>query len=113
MPTVDLARTVVRIGNCSGADADKFAAFGLAPVRGKRVKRPASRSAWPISNAARSTTAWSTRTTSFFILEGVQAWVDAKRSERRTFHANGDGAFAADGESLDLREEMTKWKPII
>lgn len=32
VPTVDLAETVVDIGNCSGDALDKFAHFGLTPV---------------------------------------------------------------------------------
>lgn len=31
IPTVDLATTVVDIGNCSGADIDKFSTFHLRP----------------------------------------------------------------------------------
>jgi flavin reductase (DIM6/NTAB) family NADH-FMN oxidoreductase RutF len=112
VPTVDLAKTVVRIGNCSGTDTDKFATFGLTPVRSKRVKAP--RIAECLANIeCRVVDDSLVDAHNLFILEGVQAWVDAKRSERRTFHANGDGTFSVDGETLDLREEMTKWKSII
>src|SRR5689334_3076853 len=31
IPTVDIAETVVKIGNTSGRDIDKFAEFGLTP----------------------------------------------------------------------------------
>ena len=34
IPTVDLLDKVVGIGTCSGKDTDKFARFGLTPVRG-------------------------------------------------------------------------------
>src|SRR6185436_3591116 len=40
VPTVDLATTVVRIGNTSGAKVDKFERFGLTAVRGREVKAP-------------------------------------------------------------------------
>lgn len=33
-------------------------------------------------------------------------WLDRGRKERRTFHANGDGTFTADGESFSLRRLM-------
>ena len=44
------------------------------------------------------------------ILEGVKAWIDPKRKERRTIHANGDGTFVVDGRTIDLKEKMVKWK---
>ena len=40
IPTFDLARQVVGIGNCSGADVDKFAKFKLTPVKGAKVDAP-------------------------------------------------------------------------
>ena len=40
VPTVDLATTVVKIGNTSGALVDKFARFGLTAVPGRKVKAP-------------------------------------------------------------------------
>ena len=40
VPTVDLARKVVGIGNCSGADVDKFGRFGLTAVAGEKVGAP-------------------------------------------------------------------------
>ncbi len=40
IPTVDLLDRVVGIGTCSGIDTDKFAKFGLTPVRGKVVQAP-------------------------------------------------------------------------
>ena len=40
LPTTDLAATVVRIGNCSGRDIDKFSEFGLTPEVGTHVRAP-------------------------------------------------------------------------
>ncbi len=40
LPTVKLAPKVVKVGNCSGRDLDKFAAFGLTPIPAKRVAPP-------------------------------------------------------------------------
>jgi flavin reductase (DIM6/NTAB) family NADH-FMN oxidoreductase RutF len=40
IPTTDLVNEVVGIGNCSGEEIDKFKAFGLTPIRGKRVAVP-------------------------------------------------------------------------
>jgi flavin reductase (DIM6/NTAB) family NADH-FMN oxidoreductase RutF len=40
VPTFDLIDTVVAIGNCTGADADKFEQFGLTPVAASHVDAP-------------------------------------------------------------------------
>jgi Flavin reductase like domain len=40
IPAVELAGKVVEIGNSSGRDIDKFAAFGLTKIKAKRVGAP-------------------------------------------------------------------------
>ena len=40
LPTLDLVDTVVGIGNCHGADVDKFERFGLTPKRATKVAAP-------------------------------------------------------------------------
>lgn len=107
IPTVDLASKVVEIGNCSGADVDKFVTFGLTPVPGEKVKAPliaeclANIECRMVDNIKKH---------GIVILEGVKTWIDPKRKERRTFHANGDGTFVVDGRTIDLRDKMVKWK---
>ena len=43
---------------------------------------------------------------SIVILEGVAAYFDAVRKEKRMLHAVGDGTFIADGRKLDRRKMM-------
>ncbi len=40
VPAADLAETVADIGNCTGADTDKFRTFGLMPLSAAKVKAP-------------------------------------------------------------------------
>jgi flavin reductase (DIM6/NTAB) family NADH-FMN oxidoreductase RutF len=40
VPAVELAPTVVSVGNCSGRDVPKFERFGLTPVPAARVAPP-------------------------------------------------------------------------
>lgn len=40
IPTLELAKTVVAIGNCSGAEVDKFNEFELETEQGDSVKAP-------------------------------------------------------------------------
>ena len=40
VPTTDLVNKVIGIGNCSGAEMDKFKAFGLTPAPATKVSAP-------------------------------------------------------------------------
>ena len=112
IPTVDIASKVVDIGNCSGQDVDKFKTFELTPLPAKNVKVPLI--AECLANIeCRVIDDSLVDKYNLFILEGVQAWINPDRKERRTFHANGDGTFVIDGRTLNLREKMTKWQSII
>ncbi len=103
IPTVDLAEKVVGIGDCSGAKVDKFERFGLTPLPATDVRAPL------ISECLACIECRVTEhldVQGIFILQGVRAWIDDKREERRTFHANGDGTFTVDGDTLNLRNLM-------
>lgn len=103
VPGVDLAEKTVSIGDCSGADTDKFQKFGL-------TARPAAEVGAPLIEECLGCLECRVEDylsgPGIFLLRGVRAWVNKGRSERRTFHANGDGTFAADGETLNLRHLM-------
>lgn len=112
IPTVDIAGKAVDIGNCSGGDVDKFKLFKLTPIPAKTVKAPLV--AECLANIeCRVVDDSLVDKYNLFILEGVHAWIDPKRRERRTFHANGDGTFVIDGRKLDLRHKMIKWQSVI
>jgi flavin reductase (DIM6/NTAB) family NADH-FMN oxidoreductase RutF len=112
IPTVDIMNQVVDIGNCSGQDVDKFKVFNLTLRPAQKVKAPLI--AECLANIeCRVIDDSMVDKYSLFILEGVKAWVDSGRKERRTFHANGDGTFVIDGRTLNLRKKMTKWQSII
>ena len=44
-----------------------------------------------------------------FVLDGVKAWTNPGRKERRTFHANGDGTFVVNGRTINLKKKMVKF----
>jgi len=112
IPTVDIIGNVVDIGNCSGQDVDKFTVFGLTPLPAENVKAPLI--AECLANIeCRVVDDSLVDKYELFILDGVKAWIDPDRKERRTFHAIGDGTFVVDGETLNLREKMIKWQSII
>ncbi|WP_374447788.1 flavin reductase family protein [Stella sp.] len=103
VPTVDLIDTAVGIGTCSGKDTDKFARFGLTRAKAKHVRAPLIREC--IANIECRVTDIVERH-GIVVLEGVAAYLDAARKERRTIHAVGDGTFVVDGRRLDRRDMM-------
>jgi len=103
VPTVDLLDEVVGIGTCSGADTDKFARFNLTPVRGKFVKAPLIKEC--LANIECKVIDI-VRKHNIVVLEGLAAYMDTARKERRTIHAVGDGTFIVDGRRLNRRKMM-------
>ncbi|QID18420.1 flavin reductase family protein [Nitrogeniibacter mangrovi] len=103
IPTVDLLDEVVGVGTCSGADTDKFARFGFTPVAGSHVRAPLIGEC--LANIECRVVDVIERH-NIVVLEGVAAYVDPLRKERRTLHGVGDGTFVADGDTLDRREMM-------
>lgn len=103
VPAVDLAEKAVRIGDCTGKKVDKFKEFGLTPLPAAEVRAPL---------VAECLACLECRVTDYLesqdivILQGLRAWIDPDRKERRTFHANGDGTFVADGDSFSFRSLM-------
>jgi hypothetical protein len=49
-------------------------------------------------------------TYNLFLLEAIRIWTDPDREEQRTLHHRGDGSFTVDGEVVDMRERMVKWR---
>ncbi len=108
IPTVDLLDKVVGVGTCSGADTDKFARFGLTAVPGRVVNAPLIRECLAHIECK---VVDIVRRHDIVVLEGVAAWIDPARKERRTVHAVGDGTFIVDGRRLDRRKMMASKIP--
>ena len=108
IPTVDMLDKVVGVGTCSGADTDKFEKFGLTPVKGKYVRSPLIKECLAnieckVINIVEKH--------NIIVLEGVAAYIDNSRKEKRTVHAIGDGTFIVDGRKLNRREMMLSKLP--
>jgi flavin reductase (DIM6/NTAB) family NADH-FMN oxidoreductase RutF len=105
VPAAKLATKVVKIGNCSGRDLDKFSAFGLTAVSGQRVASPL------IAQCFANFECWVSNTRlvnryNLFILEVVKAWIDPAQKRPKTIHHQGYGNFVVDGPILKLRSKM-------
>jgi flavin reductase (DIM6/NTAB) family NADH-FMN oxidoreductase RutF len=108
IPTIDLLDRVIGIGTCSGADTDKFAKFNLTAVRGKFVNAPMIKEC--LANIECKVVDLVDKH-NIVVLEGVAAYVDPSRKEKRTFHAVGDGTFIVDGRKIDRRKMMASKLP--
>jgi flavin reductase (DIM6/NTAB) family NADH-FMN oxidoreductase RutF len=108
IPTVDLLDKVVGIGTCSGADTDKFARFRLTPEPGKFVQAPLIKQC--LANIECKVIDI-VRKHNIVVLEGVAAYLNPARKEKRMIHAVGDGTFIVDGRRLDRREMMAAKLP--
>lgn len=103
IPTVDMIDQVVGVGTCSGADTDKFEKFGLTPEKGKYVRSPLIKEC--LANIECKVIDI-VKKHNIVVLEGVAAYFDSTREEKRTMHAVGDGTFLADGDKLNRRKMM-------
>jgi len=108
VPAVDLSKITVQIGSCSGANTDKFKKFKLTPLKAENVSAPLIKECYAniecrvIDHIEKH---------NIFVLDGLAAWVDNKRTEKRCFHAVGDGHFIADGEVINHRRIMLSKLP--
>jgi flavin reductase (DIM6/NTAB) family NADH-FMN oxidoreductase RutF len=102
VPTVALARTVAGIGNCSGAEVDKFARFKLTPQAAVAVKAPLIAECY--ANLECKLVDASLRAKfNFFVFEVVKAHAPRAPKYPKTIHYRGDGMFMVAGRSLNLR----------
>jgi len=100
IPTFDLIKQAIGIGNCSGASIDKFDKFGLTPVPAERIAPPLIKECYAnfecrlIEFLARY---------SFFVFEVVKAHTATAPKYPRTFHYRGDGVFMVSGRNVSFR----------
>jgi len=103
IPTSDLIDTVIGVGTCSGQDTDKFARFGLTPVKAAHVRAPLIKEC--LANIECRVIDIIERH-NIVVLEGLAAYFDGARDEQRLIHAVGDGTFIVDGQKIDRKEMM-------
>ena len=101
IPTADLASAVVGCGNTSGRTVDKFAAFGLTPVKASRVAPPSIEECYA-SLECRVVDTRSVARYGMFVLEVLHARHDPSVKRPRTLHHRGFGTFMVAGKEIRL-----------
>jgi flavin reductase (DIM6/NTAB) family NADH-FMN oxidoreductase RutF len=102
IPTVDLIRTVIAIGNTSGAEIDKFAEFGLTAEPAEQVKAPLIRECYASLECRLADTSM-VRKYNVFVWEVVKAHVANRPRFPRTVHYRGEGRFMISGKEVSYR----------
>jgi len=97
IPTVELATTVVKIGNCSGRDTDKFSEFGLTAKPGTHVRAPLIDECYANFECLLADAGWVGKY-NMFMFEVVKAHVATSPKTPKTIHYRGDGEFMISGE---------------
>ncbi len=103
IPAQDMLQTVVKIGDVSGADCDKFARFGLQAQPAKTVQAPL------IAGCQACLECQVTDVISrygFVVLQAKRLVRDKAKSCGRLWHAVGDGTFTLDGKKSNCRRLM-------
>ena len=108
VPTTNLAKTVVGIGNCSGREVDKFRKFRLTPSPAKKVKAPLIEECYANFECRLVDSSLITKY-SLFILEVVKAHVATSPKFPQTLHYRGDGLFMISGPTV--RRYRRAFKP--
>ncbi len=107
IPTVELASTVVRIGNCSGRDVNKFDAFKLTPQPGEKVNAPLIKECYANFECKLVDSSLINKY-SLFILEVVKAHVATSPKFPETIHYRGDGLFMIAGPTVRTYRKLFK-----
>jgi flavin reductase (DIM6/NTAB) family NADH-FMN oxidoreductase RutF len=105
LPARKLATKVVKAGNSSGRDIDKFTACGLTPLPASRVKAPLIAECFANLECKVIDRRMASRY-NMFILEVVAAWTDPKQKRPKTLHHQGYGKFIVDGPAITLKSKM-------
>jgi len=105
LPTTALTDAVVGIGNCSGADVDKFEKFGLTALPAQKVQAPLIAECHANFECKLKDDVLVERY-NFFILEVVKAHVAPRPKHPQTLHYTGDGVFMVSGRIISRRAQF-------
>ena len=107
--TADLVETILDVGTTTGRETDKFSRFGLTALPASLVGAPLIKECYANIECR---VVDHIKQHNIFVLDGVKAWIDEQRKEKRILHARGDGTFIADGEIFERRERMGDKLPL-
>ena len=105
IPTVALAKKVVRVGNTSGRDIDKFETFGLAKMPASMFRAPLIDECY-INLECKVVDMKMVNKYNFFVVEAIKAWSNPSIKNPKTIHHLGNGIFMVAGRIIKLPSKM-------
>jgi flavin reductase (DIM6/NTAB) family NADH-FMN oxidoreductase RutF len=105
LPTTALTKTVIGIGNCSGASVDKFKKFKLTAAPAREVKAPLIGECHASFECKLKDDSL-VDSYNFFIFEVVKAHVASRPQHPQTLHYTGDGVFMVSGKIISRRSQF-------
>jgi flavin reductase (DIM6/NTAB) family NADH-FMN oxidoreductase RutF len=105
IPTQDLVKKVVAIGNCSGDKVDKFKKFNLTTAPASKVSAPLIAECYANFECRIADTKL-VKKYNFFIFTVVKAHVATSPKYPATLHFRGDGIFMLSGRSIKLPSKV-------
>ncbi len=105
IPTVDLAKKTVLVGNISGRQVDKFEKFHLSQEKAMLVRAPLLTEAYANLECQVIDGKMSSKY-NMFILQVLKAWVRPSKKRPRMIHHCGKGSFVVDGNRIKLPSKM-------
>ena len=102
LPSASLVDTVTGIGNCSGAEIDKFEEFGLTADKASKVSAPLIRECHANFECTLYDDSMLERY-NMFIFEVVKAHVTPASEKMESLHYQGMGHFMISGKTIDRK----------
>jgi flavin reductase (DIM6/NTAB) family NADH-FMN oxidoreductase RutF len=102
IPTYDLIKQVIGIGNTNGTEIDKFETFGLTAVEGDEVGAPQIKECYANFEAKLVDSSMVSKYR-LFVFEVVKAHVARSPKYPQTVHYRGNGVFMISGRNVSYR----------
>ncbi|RJX31949.1 MAG: flavin reductase family protein [Oxalobacter sp.] len=104
IPTVELMEKVVRCGNLSGRNRDKFKALALTPLPAEKVSAPLIDECYANLECKVVDTRFVNKY-NLFVVEVLKAWIAPLKEPAKTLHHLGGGEFLVGGKTVKARSK--------
>lgn len=105
IPTQNMVKTIVEIGNCTGKKYDKFTKFNLTAVQAEKVSAPLIKECYANFECKVVDTKLIQKY-NFFIFKVLKAHVATTPKYPATVHFRGNGVFMLSGRSIKLPSKV-------
>lgn len=105
IPPASMVKTITSLGNCTGADTDKFETHGITALPASLVTAPLIAEAI-VNLECKVKDTRMVEAYNLFVLECLKAWKTPALDAAPALHHHGYGVFTPDGERMKLKSRM-------